>query len=299
MGIRTKIFEKKIIERLKMKLVRFGDKGAEKPGIIDMAGKVRDLSNEIEDFEREVVSLHSISKLKKINVENLSTVPDTVRLGACLKDVPNFHCVGLNYTKHALETGMAIPKEPILFSKATSALSGPFDDVIIPRESEKSDWEVELGVIIGKDCEHVSEKNALSVVSGYCTVNDVSERGFQTERGGQWIKGKSAPSFGPIGPYLVTGDEIHDPQNLNVELTLNGEIVQNSNTSDMIFSVTEIIAYMSKFMLLRTGDIIATGTPSGVGMGMKPPRYLQPGDVMEIEVEGCGRQRQTAVNYQQ
>jgi 2-keto-4-pentenoate hydratase/2-oxohepta-3-ene-1,7-dioic acid hydratase in catechol pathway len=192
---------------------------------------------------------------------------------------------------------MEIPKEPILFSKSTSAISGPFDNVIIPKNSQKADWEVELGVIIGEDCEHVSTENALSVISGYCTINDVSEREFQAERGGQWIKGKSAPTFGPIGPYLVTRDEISDPQNLNVELSLNGKIVQKSNTSDMIFSVIEIIAYMTQFMRLRTGDIIATGTPSGVGMGMKPQQFLKPGDIMEIEVQGCGRQRQTAVAY--
>ena len=281
-----------------MKLVRFGEVGNEKPGIIDGNGAIRDLTDRVTDFGGNGVSHAAIAKLSDIDIEKLPVVPGNPRLGAILNDVPNFYCIGLNYTKHAIETGMDIPKEPILFSKATSALSGPFDNVVIPKNSKKSDWEVELGVIIGENCEHVSESNALSVISGYCTINDVSEREFQAERGGQWIKGKSAPSFAPIGPYFVTNDEIDDPQNLGVELSLNGKTVQKSNTSDMIFSVAEIISYMTQFMRLRTGDIIATGTPSGVGMGMKPQRFLKAGDIMEIEVEGCGRQRQTTVNYE-
>ena len=280
-----------------MKLVRFGEVGKEKPGIIDNNGGIRDLSAITPDFGRETVSHAAISRLRDIDLHNLPEVSGSPRLGAILNDVPNFYCIGLNYTKHAIETGMAIPKEPILFSKATSALSGPFDNVIIPKNSKKSDWEVELGVIIGEDCEHVSRENALSVISGYCTINDVSEREFQAERGGQWIKGKSAPTFGPIGPYFITADEIDDPQNLDVELSLNGKVVQKSNTSDMIFSIVEIISYMTQFFKLRTGDIIATGTPSGVGMGMKPQQFLKSGDVMEIEVQGCGRQKQTAVDY--
>ena len=281
-----------------MKLVRFGEVGKEKPGIIDGNGAIRDLTDRVADFGGDEVSRSTIAKIYDIDIEKLPVVPGDPRLGSILNDVPNFYCIGLNYTKHAIETGMDIPKEPILFSKATSALSGPFDNVIIPKNSEKSDWEVELGVIIGENCEHVSESNALSVISGYCTINDVSEREFQAERGGQWIKGKSAPSFAPIGPHFVTNDEIDDPQNLGVELSLNGKTVQKSNTSDMIFSVAEIISYMTQFMRLRTGDIIATGTPSGVGMGMKPQRFLKAGDVMEIEVERCGRQRQNAVNFE-
>mgnify|MGYP001274581402 CR=1 FL=1 len=280
-----------------MKLVRFGEPGTEKPGILDANGSIRDLSGKIGDLKGIGVSLTALEEIRNINAESLPMVTGSPRLGSCLQDVPNFYCIGLNYTKHAIETGMDIPKEPILFSKSTSAISGPFDNVVIPKNSKKTDWEVELGVIIGKDCEHVSAKDALSVISAYCTVNDVSEREFQAERGGQWIKGKSAPSFGPIGPYLVTSDEISDPQNLDVELSLNGRTVQKSNTSDMIFSVIEIITYMTQFMRLRTGDIIATGTPSGVGMGMKPPQFLKAGDIMEIEVQGCGRQRQEAVAY--
>ena len=286
-----------MLKGTQMKLVRFGKEGEENPGIIDGNGTIRDLTDRVIDFGGNGVSHSAIAKIRHIDIEKLPVVPAEARLGSILNDVPNFYCIGLNYTKHAIETGMDIPKEPILFSKATSALSGPFDNVVIPKNSKKSDWEVELGVIIGENCEHVSESNALSVISGYCTINDVSEREFQAERGGQWIKGKSAPSFAPIGPYFVTTDEIDDPQNLGVELSLNGKTVQKSNTSDMIFSIAQIISYMTRFMKLRTGDIIATGTPSGVGMGMKPQRFLKAGDIMEIEVERCGRQRQKAVNY--
>ncbi|MGC9369685.1 MAG: fumarylacetoacetate hydrolase family protein [Paracoccaceae bacterium] len=278
-----------------MKLLRFGPAGHEKPGILDDNGTVRDLSGRVGDFRGEAVSLEALDALRKIDVNDLPVVENPGRLGSCLADVPNFFCIGLNYAKHAAETGAEPPKEPIIFSKATSALSGPFDPVIIPRGSEKTDWEVELGVVIGRACSYVSEAEALDYVAGYCTINDVSERSFQIERGGQWIKGKSAPTFGPTGPYLVTADEVADPQNLNVKLTLNGQVMQDSNTSDMIFSVAEIISYMSQFMMLRPGDIIATGTPSGVGMGLSPQRFVKPGDVMEVEVEGLGAQRQEAV----
>ncbi|WP_212523333.1 fumarylacetoacetate hydrolase family protein [Actibacterium sp. MT2.3-13A] len=278
-----------------MKLLRFGPEGQEKPGILDDRGAVRDLSGRVGDFSGEGVSLEALDALRQIAIDDLPVVENPGRLGSCLADVPNFYCIGLNYAKHAAETGAEPPKEPIIFSKATSALSGPFDPVVIPRGSEKSDWEVELGVVIGRECSYVSEADALSYVAGYCTINDVSERAFQIERGGQWIKGKSAPTFGPTGPYLVTADEVADPQNLNLRLSLNGQVMQDSNTSDMIFGVAEIISYMSQFMMLRPGDIIATGTPSGVGMGLKPQRFLRPGDVMEIEVEGLGAQRQEAV----
>ncbi len=278
-----------------MKLLRFGPKGQEKPGILDGAGKVRDLSGQVEDFAGTAVSLATLDKIRAINMESLPLVDAPGRIGCCLASVPNFYCVGLNYALHAKESGMAEPPEPILFSKAASALSGPFDPVIIPRGSVKGDWEVELGVVIGKTALYVSEDDALDYVSGYCTINDVSEREFQLERQGQWIKGKSAPTFGPVGPYLVTADEVGDPQNLRVSLDLNGETVQDSNTSDMIFTVRQIISHMSQFMELMPGDIIATGTPSGVGMGMSPQRFLKPGDVMEIEVEGLGRQRQEAI----
>lgn len=278
-----------------MKLLRYGPKGQEKPGMLDAEGQVRDLSEHVTDFAGDAVSLHALAALRALDVNSLPVVAEPGRIGACLARVPNFYCVGLNYAKHAAETGAQPPKEPILFNKATSALSGPFDDVIIPRGSEKADWEVELGVVIGKEALYVSESEALDYVAGYCTINDMSERSFQIERGGQWMKGKSAPTFGPCGPYLVTADEVGDPQKLPLRLTLNGETVQDSDTSDMIFTVAQIVSHMSQFMMLVPGDIIATGTPSGVGMGMKPQRFLKPGDVMEIEVVGLGVQRQTTV----
>ena len=280
-----------------MKLLRYGDKGKEKPALLDDHGVMRDLSDHLPDLAGSAVSLAEIDRLRRINPETLPPVEAGPRIGACRAYVPNYFCIGLNYAKHAAETGADKPKEPILFSKATSALSGPFDKVVIPKGSTKSDWEVELGVIIGAHCEHVSEADALSKVAGYCTINDMSERAFQIERGGQWIKGKSAPTFGPTGPWLVTADEVPDPQNLRLSLRLNGATQQNSSTSDMIFSVAEIISYMSRFMALQPGDIIATGTPEGVGMGQKPQRFLVPGDVMELEVQGLGQQRQDVVAF--
>lgn len=275
-----------------MKLVRYGAKGQEKPGILDEHGILRPLMNEVPDFGGTTLSLPSLDKLRQIDPETLAPVADSPRLGAPLAYVPNFYCIGLNYAKHAAESGLDIPKEPIVFSKAAGALSGPYDPVIIPKDSQKTDWECELGVVIGAHCEHVSEAEALSKVAAYCIINDVSERSFQTERGGQWIKGKSAPTFGPTGPWLVSADEIADPQSLVMTLNVNGEVQQSSNTSDMIFSVAEIISYLSRFMALVPGDIIATGTPQGVGMGQKPPRFLAPGDVMELAIDGLGHQRQ-------
>lgn len=278
-----------------MKLLRFGPKGNEQPAILDADDNIRSLQGVVPDFEKENVSLSALDAIREINTDDLPIVTPE-RIGSCLADVPNFYCIGMNYAKHARETGAEPPKEPILFNKATSCLSGPYDDVIIPRGSEKSDWEVELGVVIGKSASYVSEEDALDYVSGYCVVNDMSERTFQMEMGGQWVKGKSAPTFGPTGPWLVTADEIPDPQALRLWLKLNGETVQDSNTSDMIFSVREIISYMSQYMELRPGDLIATGTPSGVGLGMKPPRFLRAGEIMELEVEGLGVQRQKTVD---
>ncbi|MFW2587718.1 fumarylacetoacetate hydrolase family protein [Sagittula sp. SSi028] len=278
-----------------MKLLRYGPQGQEKPGMLDDTGAVRDLSAHVTDFAGETVSLDALAKLRSIDVDSLPVVSEPGRIGACLASVPNFYCIGLNYAKHAEETGMDKPAEPILFNKATSALSGPNDAVIIPRGSEKSDWEVELGVVIGKEALYVSEEDALDYVAGYCVVNDMSERSFQIERGGQWVKGKSAPTFGPTGPWLVTADEVPNPQDLRVSLKLNGTTVQDESTDDMIFSVVQIISHMSQFMKLKPGDIIATGTPAGVGMGMKPQRFLKPGDVMEVSIEGLGTQRQEAV----
>ncbi|WP_283644624.1 fumarylacetoacetate hydrolase family protein [Marinovum algicola] len=276
-----------------MKLLRYGEIGAEKTGMLDAEGNVRDLSAHLPDLSG--AALATLDELRGIDPTQLPLVAAPGRVGACLSSVPNFFCVGLNYALHAKESGLDAPSEPVLFSKATSALSGPFDPVIIPRGSEKTDWEVELGVVIGREAHYVSEETALEHVAGYCTVNDVSERAYQIERLGQWIKGKSAPSFAPIGPWLVTADEVPDPQALDVSLALNGETVQSSNTSDMIFSVREIVSYMSQFMKLQPGDIIATGTPAGVGMGMSPQRFLRPGDVMEVTVAGLGSQRQEAV----
>ncbi len=278
-----------------MKLLRFGPEGHEKPGILDDDGNVRDLSGKVDDFAGAAVSLDALDRIRAIDINDLPKVDAPGRMGSPLASVPNFYCIGLNYALHAKESGMPNPPEPILFSKATSSLSGPFDSVIIPRASVKSDWEVELGVVIGKTALYVNEDDALDYVAGYCTINDVSERSFQFDHQGQWIKGKSAPTFGPVGPYLVTADEVGDPQTLRVSLDLNGETVQDSNTNDMIFTVRQIISHVSRFMALVPGDIIATGTPSGVGLGMNPPRFLTPGDVMEVEVEGLGRQRQTAV----
>lgn len=280
-----------------MKLVRYGEKGAERPGLIDASGALRDLSDHIPDLGGETVALGVLDQLRALDPESLPPVTGDPRLGACVSWTPTFHCVGLNYAKHAEESGMPKPAEPILFNKAASALSGPFDPVIQPKGSEKLDYEVELGVVIGAEAEHVSEADALSVVAGYCVINDVSERAWQIEKGGQWVKGKSAPSFGPTGPWLVTADEIPDPQALRCWLSVNGEMRQDSNTSDMIFSVAEIISYMSRFMRLTPGDLIATGTPSGVAMGMATPRWVAPGDVMALGLDGLGEQRQEVVAY--
>lgn len=278
-----------------MKLLRYGPAGSEKTGMLDSDGKVRDLSSHVPDLSGDAITFEALDKLRGIDPASLPLVENPGRIGACLSRVPNFFCIGLNYALHAKESGMDAPSEPVVFSKATSAVSGPFDPVIIPRKSQKADWEVELGVVIGREALYVSEDDALDYVAGYCTINDVSEREFQIEKLGQWIKGKSAPTFAPIGPWLVTADEVADPQALDVSLKLNGDTVQDSNTSDMIFSVREIVSYLSQFMKLVPGDIIATGTPSGVGMGMKPQRFLKPGDVMEVTVEGLGTQRQETV----
>ena len=281
-----------------MKLLRFGPKGQEKPGVIDQEGNIRDLSSAVADYQGANISLDAIAKIKALDLTQFPVVENPERLGSCVGTPPNFYCVGLNYAKHAAESGLNPPAEPVLFNKATSCLSGPNDDVVIPRKSSKADWEVELGVVIGKEALYVSEEDALDYVAGYCIINDMSEREFQIERSGQWVKGKSAPTFGPTGPYLVTTDEIPDPQVLNLKLSLNGEVLQNSNTSDMIFTVRQIVSHMSQFMQLMPGDIICTGTPEGVGLGMNPPRYLKAGEVMELEIDGLGSQRQTTVDTQ-
>ena len=280
-----------------MKLLRYGPKGAEKPGMLDAAGGLRDLSGHVADLGVETVSLKALDALRALDPESLPPAPGAPRIGSCVSVAPTFHCVGLNYAKHAAESGATPPTEPILFSKAATALSGPYDPVLRPRDSQKLDYEVELGVIIGQRAEYVSEADALSYVAGYCVINDVSEREFQIERLGQWVKGKSAPSFGPTGPWLVTADEIPDPQALDCWLSVNGEMRQNSSTADMIFGVAEIVSYMSRFMALAPGDVIATGTPEGVAMGFKPPRYLQPGDEVALGIAGLGEQRQTVADW--
>lgn len=273
-----------------MKLVRHGAKGQERPGMLDASGRVRDLGGRVADFAGAGVSFAALEAIRAIDPESLPLVPEGARLGACLADVPNFHCIGLNYARHAAETGATPPAEPILFQKATSALAGPFDPLPLPPDSGRLDWEVELGVVIGRPAWQVPLAEALSVVAGYCVVNDVSERDWQSHRGGTWSKGKSGPGFGPAGPWLVTADEIADPQALPLWLDLNGQRVQDSSTSDMIFSVAEIIAAMTRYMALRPGDIIATGTPEGVGLGMKPQRFLKAGDRLRLGVEGLGVQ---------
>lgn len=270
-----------------MKFLRYGDIGSEKPGVLDADGGIRDLSGLVDDLSGDV-----LGALPDVDPTTLPLVEGSPRIGAPVGHVGKFLCIGLNYSDHAAEAGMDLPKEPILFMKATSAIVGPNDPVYLPRGSQKGDWEVELGVVIGKTAKYVSEAEALDHVAGYCIANDVSERAFQTERGGQWTKGKSCDGFGPIGPWLVTPDEVQDPQNLDLSLNLNGARMQTGNTQSMVFSVAHIISYLSQMMTLHPGDVIATGTPPGVGMGMKPPVYLKAGDVMDLEIEGLGHQRQ-------
>ena len=279
-----------------MKLLRFGNSGEEKPGIIDSNGKIRDLSNVIDDINGQTISQESLGKLKKLDILSLPEVTGNPRIGPCVNDVGKFLCIGLNYSDHAAETGLEPPEEPILFAKATSAIIGPNDDVEIPRTSLATDWEVELGIIIGKKAKYISEDDAKNYIAGYCVVNDVSERDFQIKRSGQWTKGKSCDTFGPIGPYLVTTDEIEDIQNLSMYLDVNGKRMQTGSTKTMIFSAYHIVHYLSQFMTLFPGDVIATGTPPGVGMGMKPAVYLKPGDVMKLGIDNLGDQEQKCVS---
>jgi 2-keto-4-pentenoate hydratase/2-oxohepta-3-ene-1,7-dioic acid hydratase in catechol pathway len=280
-----------------MKLVRVGDAGEERPAIVDVDGALRDLSGVVGDIAGVTLLPASLEKLRKINLKDLPLVAGSPRIGACVGSVGKFICIGLNYSDHAAESGMAVPAEPVVFMKATSAICGPYDDVMIPRGSEKTDWEVELGVVIGTEARYVTEREALSHVAGYCVVNDVSERAFQLEGTGQWVKGKSADTFGPIGPWLVTAEDVPDPQALNLWLEVDGHRYQNGSTSTMVFGVAHLISYLSRFMSLQPGDIISTGTPPGVGLGQKPPVYLRPGNVIRLGVEGLGEQRQTVIPY--
>jgi 2-keto-4-pentenoate hydratase/2-oxohepta-3-ene-1,7-dioic acid hydratase in catechol pathway len=276
-----------------MKLVRFGAPGEEKPGLIDADGKIRDLSGLIKDIDGPHLGHATLAMLEGLHTGELPEVSADTRLGSCVGSIGKFMCIGLNYADHAAESGLDLPKHPILFMKATSAVVGPNDTVMIPRGSTQTDWEVELGVVIGKEAKYVSKEDALDHVAGYCVINDVSERHFQTQLSGNWTKGKSCDTFGPTGPWLVTTDEISDVQNLSMSLDVNGKRRQTGNTNTMIFTVAEIIEHLSQLMTLHPGDVISTGTPPGVGMGIKPdPIYLKTGDVMELEIEGLGRQRQ-------
>lgn len=278
-----------------MKLLRFGAIGAEKPGILDQDGQIRDLSNVIDDLSSENLSDATIAKIGKIDPTTLPIVNSDTRIAACVGNVGKFICIGLNYADHAAESGMELPQEPVIFFKATSAIMGPNDNVEIPRNSVKTDWEVELGVVIGKHAKYISKEDALDHVAGYCVVNDLSERDFQLHRSGQWVKGKSADTFGPIGPWLVTRDEIEDPQNLDMYLEVNGTRFQNGSTKTMHFDVATVIAHLSQFMSLHPGDVISTGTPPGVGMGQKPELYLKANDKIELGIDGLGVQNQTVI----
>lgn len=278
-----------------MKLLRYGARNQEKPGLLDSQGKIRDLSQIVPDITGETISPATLARIRAIDPATLPIASGEPRLGPCVGRVGKFICIGLNYSDHAAESGMKLPSEPVLFMKATSAICGPNDDVMIPRGSLKTDWEVELGIVIGKEAKYVEEADAMAHVAGYCVVNDLSERAFQLEGSGQWVKGKSADTFGPIGPWLVTTDEVADPQNLSLWLEVNGRRFQNGSTKTMVFAVRFLVSYVSRFMSLQSGDIISTGTPPGVGMGQKPSLYLKTGDHMRLGIDGLGEQNQNVI----
>ena len=280
-----------------MKTLRYREGNSVKPGIVDKEGKIRDASSIVDDWDNTTVTVEKLHSIQSADLSSLPVVDNNVSIAPCVckQSIGKFICIGLNYSDHAEETGMEVPPEPIMFMKATSAVTGPNDDVIIPKNSFKSDWEVELGVIIGKEAKYISEDQSQDHIAGYCVVNDLSERAFQIERSGQWVKGKSCDTFGPIGPYLVTKDEVVDPQNLKMWLDVNGKRMQDGTTSTMVYGVNFLVSYLSQFMSLQPGDIISTGTPPGVGMGMKPQVFLKPGDVMCLGVEGLGEQKQKTV----
>ncbi|MBT9290228.1 fumarylacetoacetate hydrolase family protein [Prosthecodimorpha staleyi] len=281
-----------------MKLVRFGAKGAEKPGIVAADGSIRDLSGHAPDFAGDGLTPAALDRIRALDPLSLPQAPQVVRLGSCIARTGNFIAVGLNYADHAAESGLPVPKEPVLFNKAPNCLAGPDDDVVLPPGATKGDWEVELAIVIGKTAYRIEEKDAVAHIAGYAVCNDLSEREWQTEGTGQWVKGKAAPGFGPLGPWLVTPDEVGDVQALDMFLDLNGKRVQKGSTRTMIFSAAFCVAYISKFMQLDPGDVITTGTPPGVGLGMKPPLYLKVGDTMHLGIEKLGEQRQTVVAYQ-
>ena len=278
-----------------MKLLRYGPSGAEKPGLLDADGAIRDLSGVVHDIARDTLLPESLEKLRKLEPQTLPRVSGNPRIGPCIGQVGKFICVGLNYSDHAAESGMAVPIEPIIFMKATSSIIGPYDHIVLPRGSQKTDWEVELGVVIGKPAKYVDEKDALSHVAGYCVVHDVSERAYQLEGTGQWVKGKSADAFGPIGPWLVTPDEVPDCGALDLWLEVDGHRYQAGSTKTLVFGVPYLVSYLSRFMSLQSGDVISTGTPPGVGHGRKPPVYLRAGNEVRLGVQGLGEQRQKVV----
>ncbi|MEG9433516.1 fumarylacetoacetate hydrolase family protein [Terriglobus sp. ADX1] len=280
-----------------MKLVRYGRPGHEHPGIVAPDGTVRDLTGIVPDIAGDALRPDALAELAALDLNRLPAVPAGTRIGPCVGRVGKFLCIGLNYADHAAESGMEVPKEPVLFMKATSSICGPDDGIVIPKDSEKTDWEVELGVVIGREARYVSEADALDYVAGYCVINDLSERAFQLEGTGQWVKGKSADTFGPIGPWLVTKDEVPDPQNLKMWLEVDGHRYQNGSTKTMVYGVAHLVSYLSRFMSLQPGDIISTGTPPGVGLGQKPPVYLKPGQVVTLGIEGLGTQTQNVTAY--
>jgi 2,4-didehydro-3-deoxy-L-rhamnonate hydrolase len=281
-----------------MRLLRYGPAGSEKPGMLDAEGRLRDLSGQVPDISSDTLGDPLLERLRSVDPATLPLVDGDPRIGPCVGRIGKFICVGLNYSDHAAESGMAVPDEPILFMKATSAVSGPNDDVLLPLGSSKVDWEVELGIVIGSTARYVSEEAASSHIAGYCVVNDISERAFQIERGGQWVKGKSADTFGPVGPWLVTRDEVPDPHRLALWLEVDGHRYQNGSTATMVFKVPFLVSYISRFMTLMPGDIIATGTPPGVGMGQRPPVYLRDGNRMRLGVDGLGEQTQRVMLYE-
>ena len=278
-----------------MKLLRYGASGQEKPGLLDASGAIRDLSGHVSDIGPAELSAESLARLAAIDPANLPKVEGAVRYGPCVGNVGKFIAIGLNFADHAAESGAPVPAEPIVFMKATTCIQGPNDEVMIPRDSVKTDWEVEMGCVIGKTARYVEESEALSYVAGYCTINDISEREFQLEKGSQWDKGKGCDTFGPLGPWLVTADEIPDPQDLHLWLELNGQRVQNGSTANMVFGCAELVSYISRFMTLLPGDVIVTGTPPGVGLGMKPQRFLKAGDTLRLGIDGLGVQEQVVV----
>lgn len=278
-----------------MKLLRYGRPGREKPGILDAEGKIRDLSGVVADIDAETVTPKGLAKLAKVKVDKLPLVRGRPRIGPCIANPQKFVAIGLNYTDHAAETGAPVPKEPVIFTKHVTCIAGPNDDVVLPKKSKKGDWEVELGFVIGTRAKNVTKRDALSHVAGYCLVNDVSEREYQMERGGQWVKGKSHDTFGPVGPWLVTPDEVGNPGRLGIWLEVNGERMQDGTTKNLIFNIATIVSYVSQFITLMPGDLMCTGTPAGVGLGMKPPRFLKVGDVMHLGIDGLGTQTQKVV----